>query len=260
MKCEISHKSIDLKQFIKDDLKYIDPENLSETIVKYTIPIKGDDDYKTYLNIAELLKMDYMIPVKYLAPVIETYSYIAQKSALINDQKNIEDASVLVEPLNPNLLQKISYTPINQMIPLGTVFTINAEIPYLAGKDGKEPVRKLLTSASLKTTANVSKMIQDEAKKCGIKNPSTSICNRRIAYGALDIGSKFEAKFIVELSKLYSSMSLFRFRRPKDDVLEFIYYDHLCIDMKYILTKIIEQKPTLKEFCEEMIKAFEKNN
>ena len=129
---------------------------------------------------------------------------------------------------------------------------------------GKNIVKVLLESYGF-TVVDLGRDVEpqrvlDEAKKCGIKNPSTSICNRRIAYGALDIGSKFEAKFIVELSKLYSSMSLFRFRRPKDDVLEFIYYDHLCIDMKYILTKIIEQKPTLKEFCEEMIKAFEKNN
>ena len=253
MKCEIKHKTLDIKQFSKEDLRYIDPENLSETIVRFTIPIKGDNDFETYTNIANLLKCEYSIPIKYLSPVVETFSYIAQKSALPPNSKNIEDASALVEPLNQNLLQKISYTPINQMIPLNSVFEISAEIPY----EGI-PVRKLLTSASLKSISDLSKKILEEAKNNKIKNPTTNLFNRRISYGSLDIGSKLYAKFIVKTSDLYSSMSLFRFRRPENNVIEFIYYDHLCIDMRYILTKIIEIKSELKSFCEEMIKAFEK--
>lgn len=217
--------------FTAEDLKYIDPENLAEEIVKFEF--FEFDDNEMFLALANLLKLQYRLPVKYLKPVEGSFRYIAQKSQLTHGQKDLRTANLTIEPLNPNFPQCISYLPINQFIPLNTLFTLHTEIPYRSNS------RKMLTSASLVCEAkNIKEKITEEAKKSGFfKNNDipTALFNRRVAFGAVEIGSVLDCKFSVQFTDIHESFSLFRFRRPADNVIIFIYYKHMCINIKYIL-------------------------
>lgn len=267
MKKSVRFNRLNKKDFTAEELKYIDPESLNETIYAFEFPRfeKPDENgyimtNDLYLNVANLLKMEYMLPMKYLSQEVNSCKYIAQKSIIIGKEKNIENASVVIEPENPNVFEMIQYTPINQLIPLGTVFTIDVEIPYYLD-DGSVPNRKKLTSKSIKTEIN----LEETIKKIKPDAKFLDLCNRKLQYITLDIGSKLEAKYKIEESNLYKSMQLFRFRRPEDNILEFVVYDLYNLDindifkmmLKYIDIKLNtseERKIKLKEFINELIK------
>lgn len=268
LKTEINTNSPDMSIFTEKDLDYIDPHNLKEIIISYTFKeSKGDVELgdimsnDMYIAIANILKLQYLLPVKYMKPIEGSYKYISQKCQINtkqsdkNTKQDISKANLTIEPLNPNFPQTISYTPINQMIPIGTIFTLHVEIPF------RNSYRKMLTSSSIKCEINdIEGIIRNEADKEKINkcyktkeltNIPTSTFNKRIAYGAIDIGSQLDCKFIVSYTDIHESISLFRFRRPKDNILEFIYYEHLCIDINYII-RLMKNKIAEKETLDKL--------
>lgn len=227
MKISVSKQPIEIttKHLTKEQLQYIDTDRMAETKTTITFPSKMTDTL--YEWFALFLKYQYRLPVKYLEPEIETCTYISQKSPIPNNSKKITDASITIEPLNQNIFKQISYTPINQAFDIGTIVSLHERIPY-SNPDGSLPERKLLTSASLEC--------QPLSKNIAFKG----LCNRCIPYSSLDIGSEIIGKFVIKTSPLRESMTIYRFRRPEDNILEIITPDYLNVDCKYIFTLTLE--------------------
>lgn len=234
---KVSSKNIEFnfKAFTEDQLKYLDTDRMDETITRIEFPtIKSgsgvlDDDImddKYYKFFKVFLKFQYKLPVKYLEPEIENCYYISQKSLIPNGSMKLTDAFISIEPLNQNIFKQISYTPINQEYEIGTVVSLHETIPY-TDNYGKMPARRLLTSASLEC-----QLLNKNIKYKGL-------CNRCIPYSSIDVGSEVVGKFTVRVSPLRESMALYRFRRPKDNILEIITADYLNVNCKMIfkLTK-----------------------
>lgn len=242
IKYSVKHNVFDKTILTEKDYDYIDPDNLSETIYRFEFPSHKPDENgdimpnELYIALGNIIKMQYLLPMRYLKVNEDSFSYVAQKSNIIGDNLAIENATVQVEPLNPNFTKQLRYTHINQMIPIGTIFYIHAEIPYRYEGDKPGPFRKMLTSKSIKTDeSKIAEKIIEESKKYGINNPITTICNKRIAFGAIDIGSRLDMKMSVEWTDIHESLTLFRFRIPEDNIIEFVVYDHFNVNMKYIL-------------------------
>lgn len=209
----------------KEQLKYIDIDRIAETKTTIMFPTKMTDEL--YEWFALFLKYQYKLPVKYLEPEIDSCTYIAQKSPIPTNSKKITDASITIEPLNQNVFKQISYTPINQLFDVGTMVSLHESVAY-SNPDGSLPERKLLTSASL------------ECNKLNKNIKYTGLCNRCIPYTSLDIGSEIIGKFVIKTSPLRESMTLYRFRRPQDNILEIITPDYLNVDCNYVFTLTVE--------------------
>lgn len=219
---------INRKDFTADELKYFDVDRSNETLTRFTFPANTQANGQLlqetqetqvssinmseldYATIAAILQQQYRLPVKYLEPDYDNCYYICQKSLLPNADSKVSDAFISIEPNNQNVFKQISYTPINQALEIGTIVTLHEAIPYDA------PARKLLTSASL---------------KC-----EKPLCNRCIPYTTIDVGSEIVGKFVVKIATpLRNSMALYRFRRPQDNILEFVTADYLNINIDNIL-------------------------
>lgn len=249
IKFSSEHHKIDKSIFSEEDYKYIDPDMLSETHYRFEFPTSKPDENgdimsnDMYIALANILKLQYLLPVKYLKVNEQTFSYVAQKSNIIGENKGIENAAVQIEPLNGNFCKQVRYVHINQAIPVKTTFYIHAEIPYRAEGESTPVARKLLTSASIKTEeTDLDKKIIEEAKKMGIAKPSTALFNRRIAFGAIDIGSRLDMKMEVDYTDIHESLTLFRFNAPDVNIIEFMVYDHWNVDIKYILRLMKDDK------------------
>lgn len=229
MKCETKKYKVDTSKFTKEQLNYIDYERMEETLTKFIFPSKSDDMYEF---IALFLKQQYNLEIKYLEPDIDSCSYISQKAPIFGNTKKITDANITIEPLNQNVFKQISYTPINQAFDIGTVVSLHETIPY-TNPDGTTPPRGLLTSASL-TCGQYTKdnfEMNNKTYKATYKN----LCNRCIPYSSIDVGSEIIGKFIIKTSSLRKSMSIYKFRRPADNILEIVTPDYLNVTIDYIL-------------------------
>jgi len=230
IKKEVIHYKVDTSKFTKEQLEYLDYERMDETCTIFTFPedtthkIMEDDimEDKYYKFFAKFLQYQYKLPVKCLIPDIDSCSYISQKTPT-EDNKPITSADITIEPLNQNVFKQISYTPINQAFDIGTIVSLHESIPFV-DKDGNTPSRKVLTSASL-----VCPPLNDNKLKY------KGLCNRCIPYSTIDIGSEIIGKFVVKISPLRESMALYRFRRPRDNILEIITPDYLNVSCNYIL-------------------------
>ena len=225
------HYSVDATKFTKEQLEYLDYERMDETCTIFTFPESTknkvlDDDIMDdiyYKFFAAFLQYQYKLPVKYLEPDIESCYYISQKAPLDDPNKPITSAPITIEPLNQNVFKQISYTPINQAYDIGTVVSLHESIPYVKD-DGNTPPRGLLTSASL-----VCQQLNDNKVKY------KGLCNRCIPYTTIDVGSEIVGKFVIKISPLRESMALYRFRRPRDNILEIVTPDYLNVSCNYIL-------------------------
>lgn len=236
----------------------IDVPGLSKHYIKITA---ANIDRKYICAIRDIAKLQYKLPIKFLKPIQEDYSYVAQKSQIYGDEHDIKNAAVTIEPLNPNFLVQISYTPINQSIPLGTIVNIHEEIPFNE-TDDKPLERMFLWSSNLKTDADIVDVIKRE-------NPdsiNTLPWNMTVHYGSIDIGSVIDAKF--EVSEVdpcvYDSFAIFRFNRC-DEKKEFVIYTYDCFNItpKDVLKMLLKQTengkyPELKEFCKEALEKYPK--
>ena len=231
IKKQVIHYSVDTSKFTKEQLAYLDYERMDETCTIFTFPesdknkVMEDDimDDKYYKFFASFLQYQYKLPVKYLEPDIDACYYISQKTPLDDPNKPLTSASITIEPLNQNVFKQISYTPINQAFDIGTVVSLHEIIPYVLD-NGDTPPRGLLTSASL-----VCPLLNDNKVKY------KGLCNRCIPYTTIDVGSEVVGKFIIKTSPLRESMALYRFRRPRDNILEIVTPDYLNVSCNYIL-------------------------
>ena len=230
IKKEIIHYKVDTSKFTEQELEYLDYERMNETCTIFTFPestknIVLEDDImedKYYKFFAKFLQYQYKLPVKYLEPDLDACYYISQK-APIEGSKPITSAIITIEPLNQNVFKQISYTPINQAYPIGTIISLHETIPYVT-ENGDTPPRRLLTSASL----TCQKLADPKLKYTGL-------CNRCIPYSSIDVGSEIVGKFVVKVSPLRESMALYRFRRPRDNILEIVTPDYLNVTCNYVL-------------------------
>lgn len=234
------HKPL-IDEIPKDWLRFLDLKNMSYTttrfeLPKYPKPINEYDDIMDaviYDCIGKLIQQTHSIPVKYLEPIPDSYLYTSQKSQNFSTNQGIEYAPLQIEPLNANILQQVSLLMINQSIPIETVFIIDIEIPFNI-QNGKLPERRFLRSCDIKTKSDLKKIILKE-------NPDAEyfdLCNQANVFGAIDIGSRYRAKFVVKEGNKGETLSIWHIRRPKDNIIEIITHDYLNTDCKYILEKI----------------------
>lgn len=232
---QISHQGPSPKDFSKEELETLDIENLQETIYEVTFDKLTDEDY---IGIADLLKLETKLPMKYLKPIQSSCVYVAQKARVSSSlEQTVDNSPVQIEPMNPDWANgQIRFLPINQSIPLDTIFTISKQIPF----DGEF---QWVMSSDIVATKPLKELILQE-------NPNAKhfvLTNRKVYLFGQDIGSRLEGKFKVSMTDdIFDSMRLFRFKRPKDNIIQFIMYDFLDIDLKYVL-----------ELCQKSIHATE---
>lgn len=188
----------------------IDVEGLTRQVVRI-IPSKIDDDY--YLACRDITRNQFRLPLKYLKPINQSFRYMARKSSTLQGD-SIKDADLICEPLNPDIKHCISYTPINQELPIGTIFYIDESIPY-----DKDAIRYRLWSKNLRSTY--------EKKLKGIYKKQFVLVDYNCS---MDIGSELLCKFEVEWidPERIKSMTMFtgprRSEDPKDPFFEIAIY------------------------------------
>lgn len=211
--------------FNEDELKLIDIDGLQRNYLKISIKSYTDE---LYFALRDIAKCQYLLPIKYLRPIPGSYSYVAQKSQIFGKEKDIKNAGVTIEPLNPDIFNVISYTPINQSLPLGTVVTIDVGVPYDTLPNGEEPERKFIWSNNLKTVDDVEAKIKAENKNSIRVKPWIECCH----YCSIDIGSRLTAKYEVDYvdTNIAKSFSLFGFSRC-DTANEFTIWTYKCFNI-----------------------------
>lgn len=243
-------KASDFNAYEKDRF---DIDGVTRNVLK--IQFKELND-ATYFAMRDIVKNQYALPIKYLKPVSGTFSYISQKSQLIGSEKDIRNASVTIEPLNPDIANVISYTAINQSIPIGTPVIINVTTDYSIAPDGTAPTRKFIWSNNLETDGDIETKIKSANPNSITTKPWIASCH----YCAIDIGSKLTAKFTVEYvnTSIVKSFSLFSFVRCDDDKTFEIWvhkaFNILPIDVVRLVSQqdniSDEAKPVLKEILD----------
>lgn len=239
------------KDFTPEELKLIDIDGLQRTYMKITFNKLSDDEY---FFIRDIAFNQYKIPMKYLKPVPNTFSYISQKSQISGKEKDIKNAGVVIEPLNADFFNMISYTPINQAMPMGTIVTIDVETEFNT-IDGKEPERKFIWSNNLKTDGDIKDKIKKEKPNSTRTEPWIKCCH----YGAIDIGSRLTAKFEVSPVDVdvIHSFSLFGFSRSDErkefTIWTFNYFNVSPADVLNMMKSVNGLEPTTIKIIDEVI-------
>lgn len=248
-KVSLSTRKPDASKFTKDELKRIDIDGLERNYLTITWSKLSDDEYFAMRDIAA---NQYKLPIRYLKPVPNSFSYIAQKSQLSGKEKDIKNAGIVVEPLNADFFNMISYTPINQSLPLGTMITIDVENPFLT-TDGTEPERKFIWSNNLRTDPDVESKIKQENPKSIRTKPWIRCCH----YGAVDIGSRLTAKYECSYvdTEIIRSFSLFGFSRS-DERKEFTIWVYKCFNVQPVqILELIKKQPNLEASTPKVLDA-----
>lgn len=227
--------SITKEQIIPDILKYIKPEYHkfynTETNKRtiYHVKINGVDSNTVAFARNLIFKHQYRLPCKAL--IAGNNHYIAQKSLLSDKSSDISTASKIIEPLNIGFDEYIRLIPINQKLPVGTIFTINVHVPY------ESMERKAFMSNKIKPIEP-------------LKETPFDPC---IHIGVLDIGSEYVGKFTVDYvdQSIYDSYTLFTFAVNDDDKgnaigFDIITYDFMHVSLKWIIEECLKLIQTEK--------------
>lgn len=251
-KVSVSYFGPDPKRISPKDQKRIDLDGLKRAYLTISWSKISDEVYDTICDIAA---NQYALPMKYMKPIPNSYSYIAQKSQISGKEKDIKNAYIVIEPLNADFFNKISITPINQSLPLGTVITIDASVPF-DSEDGKSPERKFIWSNNLCIESDIKSKIQKENPHSLTTEP---FC-KCVHYGAIDIGSRITAKYEVSVvdTDIIKSFSMFGFARD-DDKKIFTIWTYKCYNITpltilELLKKQPKLKPTTINIIDEIIK------
>ena len=237
----------DKSKFTKKQLKRLDDDGTKRAFL--TIKFKKMDD-TIYAAIQELTGNQYSIPMKYMKPIPNSYTYIAQKSQISGKEKDIKNAYIVIEPLNADFFNLITYTPINQSLPLGTIITIDVSVPF-DGKNGKPPERKFIWSNNLRTEQDISNKIKKENPNSHTLKPWCGC----VHYGAVDIGSRLTAKFEVANCDvdIIRSFTMFGFKRS-DERQEFTIWTYKCYNITPIdILKLMKQQRKVSETTKKII-------
>lgn len=178
------------KQLVEEE----DFDNFLLTTTRTICRLECDQALRT-----ALFKYQYKLPMKYLKPDPNN-RYVSQKSSLTGESNRIETAFKQIEPFNIGFDNYIQLIPINQDIPLGTVFTVDVSNPYDSTK------RKFFRSKSIKTE--------------GIQLNQPLKCDS-LHIGTLDIGSSYKGRFVVSDKPEYSDcLCKYNFRIVSEGVTE----------------------------------------
>ena len=252
VKSELSTSKRPMKSdFTPEELKLFDIDgykrhNLKITFTKLTTEVED--------TLRDIAFNQFALPMKYLKPVPDSYEYVCQKSQISGKEKDIKNAAVTIQPLNPDFVDVISKTPINQALPLGTIVTIDVETPYHV-VDGKLPERKGIWAKNLRTVENITSIIMKEKPNSTRQLPwcwSTD-------FGVIDIGSKLSGKFEVAQvdTNIMKSFQLFLFRRPADrpefTLSVFNYYNTSPIEVLELIKKQPNIHTTTPKIIDEII-------
>lgn len=229
------------KDFNDKELKRIDIDGLQRTYLTIKWNKLSDE---VYFAMRDIAASQYRLPMKYLKPVPNTYSYVSQKSQISGKEKDLKNANTTIEPLNADFFNMISYTPINQGLPNGTIVTIDVKTEF-DSIDGQEPERKFIWSNNLKTDHDIEQKIKHEKPKSISTKPWIGCCH----YGAIDIGSRLTAKFEVQNidTEITHSFSLYGFSRS-DERKEFTIWTYKCFNMTPIeVLQLIAKHPKVEK-------------
>ena len=229
------------KDFSKNELKRIDIDGLQRTYL--TIKWNNLTD-EVYFAMRDIAASQYKLPIKYLKPIPNTYSYVSQKSQISGNEKDLKNASTTIEPLNGDFFNMISYTPINQGLPIGTMITIDVETEF-NNVNGHEPERKFIWSNNLKTDHDIEQKIKSEKPNSKRLKPWIGCCH----YGAIDIGSRLTAKFEVQYVdvEVVHSFSLFGFSRD-DERKEFTVWTYNCFNTSPVeVLQLVKKHPKVEK-------------
>lgn len=233
------------KDFTADELKLIDLEALQRTYMKITFKELNED---TYTFMRDVAKLQYTLPVKYLRPIADTFSYVSQKSHIVGNDKNVKNAGITIEPLNPDINNIVSYTPLNQSVPLGTVVTLDVETEF----ESETASRKFIWSDCLKTVADITEKIQAEKPNSIFIRPWAGKCH----YCAIDIGSHVSGKYEVQYvdTSIVKSFQLYGMARC-DDLKEFVIWVYHCYNLlPEDILKMISENDQSENTTKKMIK------
>ena len=235
-----------IEQFeVSPEYEELDIKGLTIMYVKMK-PKKITREYMLAVN--DITRNQYYLRMKYLKPLGHTFKYEARKSCINGDK----DADIKIEPMNPDIKNCISYTPINQKLEIGTVIYIDEKIPYLPDKDGNEPTRLSLTSDNLKST--------HEGKLSGHYN---NFCVQHCDYMcAQDIGSTIFCKFEVVETDIEGIQSMTMFIGPwrsedeKDPFFQIGIYKCWNVTPKELFEKMVESFEYLEwsEYGKQLVK------
>lgn len=250
---KITQMKLNPDEFTDDEKKLIDLSGLSQHILTIKFSELTDD---VYLFMRDVARLQNKLPMKQMKLVPDTYEYVSQKSQIFGKEQDIKNASITIEPLNNDYANTISYTPINQSIPIDTVITLNISTPY---NDTPDTIasQKFFWSNNLRTVDNIKDIIKKENPESITLEPWMKC----VHYGSIDIGSVINAKYTVDWvdTDMYSSYSLYNFRR--DDVnKEFVIwmYDAWNVHHKELIELISAHDLCIdssKKICAEIIRA-----
>jgi hypothetical protein len=249
----VSAHKINPEDFTEDELKLFDTVGMSQHVLTINFSNLSDP---VYLFMRDVARMQCKLPIKFLKLVPGSYEYVSQKSQIFGKEQDIKNANVTIEPLNNDYANIITYTPINQSLPIDTIVTLNISTPY-NDTVSESAQQKFFWSNNLKTNPDIAKIIMSE-------NPDSITTNpwmRCVHYGSIDIGSIINAKFTVDWAdtELFSSYSLFNFRRDDNNSCLHIWmYDAFNLSFTALLEMISEHDlatPTTKTICAEIIKC-----
>ena len=238
----------EIEKLNKNFLKFYTPETNIRTITtfkhkKFENDVETEEKYIINKTKAQIIRNQYHLPMKYLKP-FENNIYICQKSQLYGKSQNIKDADVTIEPLNIGFDKYISYIPIDQTLPEGTIFKCYVKNDY------SSKTRKFFDSSALLENVEIDREHLPF-------DPNLHI-------GCLDIGSEYNARFIVDNidQTLFDSYAKFGFRTTEDSI-SILTYDFMNVKVKDILLEVKEIVSKQEEnkdvipILDEMIKAIE---
>lgn len=235
------------KDFTAKELSRIDIEGLQRTYLTIKWSKLSDE---TYFAMRDFAAVQYQLPIRYLKPIPNSYSYVSQKSQISGKEKDLKNASTTIEPLNADFFNMISYTPINQAVPLGTMVTIDVQTEFNS-VDGQEPERKFIWSNNLQTDHDIEAKIKAEKPSSKRTKPWIGCCH----YGAVDIGSRLTAKYEVQYVDVdvIHSFSLFGFSRS-DERKEFTIWTYNCFNITPAeVLQLIKKHPKIEKSTSSII-------
>lgn len=203
----------DITHMSEKQQKRVDINGLSRWVLKIDNNVKELDDKEQLSDdINEICTHTNSLPMKRLEPIIDLCRYKSQKSRSEGKDRDINSASVVIEPLNEDVYNMIiPHVPINQSLPIDTAVTLKATIPF----DTEDSIRKFVWTSNFKASDKIEETILKENPKSINLHPWLDKCH----LSSIDLGSVMSYKFLVkdvDIS-IHNSYQMFRFEREADD-------------------------------------------
>lgn len=245
-----------LKDFNEHERSMFDIDGMKQQVLTIEFKQLSDDEY---LFMRDVARLQCKLPIKYMKLIPGSFEYVSQKSQIFGKENDIKKANITIEPLNNDYAHIITYTPINQSIPIDTIITLNISTPY-NDTEKETAAQRFFWSNNLRTEPNIEKII----KTANPDSFHTAPWMKCVHYGSIDIGSIINAKFIVDWvdTELYSSYSLFNFRRDDSTKRFYIWtYNAFNVSFNELIQMISAHElatDSTKRVCAELLKKISK--